>query len=116
MSRGIIWNRKSRYSTDFEDMTMYPLPLVNGILIQHGHFNTENLEAQGPKKKRSCRSFQYPISEGTADYIGSKRIGLTFEAFPSNPEKEILFADQEPNLSIISQIVVTATNTKLDRI
>ena len=35
------------------------------------------------------------MSEGTVDYIGSKRIGPTFEAFPSNPEKEFLFADQE---------------------
>ena len=68
---------------------------VNEILIQHGLFSTENLEVQGPKKKRSCRSFQYPMSEGTVDYIGGKRIGPTFEAFPSNPEKEFLFADQE---------------------
>ena len=35
------------------------------------------------------------MSDGTVDYIGSKRIGPTFEAFPSNPEKEFLFADQE---------------------
>ena len=38
--------------------------------------------ATSKEKKRSRRSFQYPMSEGTVDYIGSKRIGPTFEAFP----------------------------------
>ena len=35
------------------------------------------------------------MSEGTVDYTGSKRSGPTFDASPSNPEKEFLFADQE---------------------
>ena len=36
------------------------------------------------------------MSVGTVDYFGGKRIGTTFGAFPSNPEKEFLFSDQEP--------------------
>ena len=86
---------------------------VNGILIQHGHFNTENLEMQRPKKKKEVADhFNIQCQKVLSIILVVNELVLLSRLF-LEIQKNNFFCwsrTSAPNLGIISQLVVTASN------